>query len=76
MSAPPVIPMHRAAAAAGMTRAELIAALGPGRCIIVSAIKLGVTPADLEAVAPGASAGLPTVNPVTDTGAIGDTEAW
>jgi hypothetical protein len=59
-----------------MTRAELIAALGPGRCIIVSAIKLAVTPADLEAVAPGASAGLATVNPVTDGGAVDDTTAW
>ena len=61
----PVIPLNVAAAAAGMTRAELKAALGHN-VVIVNAVKLGVTPAALEAVAPGASAGLEVINPNTD----------
>jgi hypothetical protein len=61
-----VIPLNAAAAAAGMTRDALKAALGPGRVVIVNPTKLGVRPADLEAVAPGASQGLEVINPDTD----------
>jgi|EndMetStandDraft_5_1072996.scaffolds.fasta_scaffold01106_3 hypothetical protein len=51
------IPLGVAATAASMTRAALLAALGT-KAIIVAPNKIGVTAADLDAISPGASAGL------------------
>ena len=62
---PPVIPLGTAAEAAAMTRDQLITALA-GKVIVVGPNKLACTPAALDAVSPGASAGLQTFNPVTD----------